>query len=71
MGRAPLATKYLKKMEWSMGIRQCPECHGADPYTVRAIWNHSNGTVERELKRDYGEGHKDDCLLAAAIRELS
>ena len=64
------ALRYLEKVEWSMGIRQCPECGGTDPYTVRAIWNHPHGTVIRELKRNYGAGHKDDCLLNLAIEEL-
>ena len=60
------ALRYLEKVEWSMGIRQCPECGGTDPDTERARWTQPNETIRYE----FGTGHKDDCLLNLAIEEL-
>lgn len=52
-------TEYLKKMEWSMGNGQCPECCG-----VPASWHGHPCHMTTE-----NIGHEADCSLAAALRD--
>lgn len=51
-----IAKRYLQKLEWSMGNGQCPECCG-----VPKGWR---------LTEPEDMGHKADCNLAAALRDL-
>ena len=54
------ALDYLLSKEWSMGNGQCPECGG-----VPESWfPHPCHTTADTL------GHKEDCCLAAGIKEL-
>lgn len=51
---------YLKKLEWSMGNGQCPECCGVPP----SWYGHP-------CHRTYGSiGHHKGCKLAASLKEL-
>ncbi len=47
--------QYLKKLQWSMGNGQCPECFGLKPFTF-----------ERYTRRSHG--HKQGCLLAKSMQ---
>lgn len=51
---------YLVKKEWSMGNGQCPECCGVPP-RWHGRWGYFNTDTI---------GHKQSCMLAAALREL-
>lgn len=54
------AASYLRGTEWSMGNGQCPECHG-----VPASWHgHPRFLTANTI------GHKADCPLAAALRDV-
>lgn len=52
--------EYLKSKEWSMGNGQCPECFG-----VHEGWYGHPLHMEPETI-----GHKKDCKLAKAIKDL-
>jgi len=51
---------YLLKQEWSMGCGQCPECCGKPESWFGNIHCLTADTI----------GHKKDCGLAEAIKEL-
>ena len=54
------ALEYLKNKEWSIGNGQCPECFG-----VHEGWYGHPLHMEPETI-----GHKKDCKLAKAIKDL-
>ena len=56
------AITYLRRLEWSMGNGQCPECCGASD---DGRWH---GHPLYRLLSDLG--HKLDCALANSIEEL-
>jgi hypothetical protein len=54
------AAKYLRNREWSMGNGQCPECCGVP----EGWYGHPLYMAPNSI------GHKSECVLAAALREL-
>ena len=54
------ALKYLQKKEWSMGNGQCPECFG-----MPKKWLGHPCCMDTDQI-----GHKPDCGIGLAIREL-
>ena len=54
------AVKYLRKIEWSLGNGQCPECFGAPPgWTGHPCYRNAASI-----------GHKEDCDLARSLLGL-
>src|SRR5688572_12327455 len=51
---------YLQEREWSMGTNQCPECCGHHPSWL----GHLSTREENNI------GHKPDCRLGLALRDL-
>jgi hypothetical protein len=54
------ALDYLLKHEWSMGNGQCPDCGGVPESWFPHPCHPTADTL----------GHKEDCPLAASIKEL-
>jgi hypothetical protein len=54
----PLA--QLRKIEWSMGNGQCPECQGLSP-------TFAYGVSDSGYHEPHKTGHKRKCSLADAI----
>ena len=54
------AVEYLRKLEWSMGNGQCPECHGL----------HEKWHDEISHRNAEQIGHVAECNLAAALVDL-
>lgn len=53
-------SKYLKSKEWIAGNGQCPECYGVSPRWHGHPLHLTSDTI----------GHKPNCELANALREL-
>lgn len=56
---------YLRRLEWSMGNGQCPECAG---HPDRSQWRrHPAYLIGGGPK---WLGHEPSCILAACLRDL-
>lgn len=52
--------KFLKDKEWSLGNGQCPECYGVpESWLGHPLYLNSKGI-----------GHKDNCTIAKAMKDV-